>query len=253
MVACYNSVMPEIFDSKTYKSNQTDDSKESTTKTSKIKQKEAQEKQPVTKTPAKSVDEQSETIRREMPTTNPLKAFAPKPFKVHFDSQLNGEHIVLMLRRHPVTQVGKIVLAFTGIFIPILFITTPLVSFMPPVMKLASLVAWYLLLLTFIIESFLTWFFNVFIITDERIIDVDFISLIYKNVSSAKIDNIEDITVITGGVVASVIDYGTVKIQTASEVPEIEFEDVPHPSKVARILNELILEEEKEKIEGRVR
>src|SRR5690606_33517842 len=101
-------------------------------------------------------------------------------------------------------------------------------------------------------ESFLTWFFHVFIITDERIIDVDFISLIYKQVTSAKIDNIEDVSSITGGAVRSIFDFGTVQIQTAGARPEIAFEDVPHPSRVKRLLNELLLEEEREKIEGRV-
>ena len=69
--------------------------------------------------------------------------------------------------------------------------------------------------------------------------------------SSAKIENIEDITVATSGVLASVIDLGTVYIQTAAEVPEIEFEEIPHPSTVAKALNELMLEEEREKIQGR--
>ncbi|HEX7018248.1 MAG TPA: PH domain-containing protein, partial [Patescibacteria group bacterium] len=112
---------------------------------------------------------------------------------------------------------------------------------------------WYLLITGFALESFLSWFFNVYIITDERVIDVDFLSLIYKNISSAKIDNIEDITAETGGAVRSIFNFGTVKIQTAGAATELEFEDVPHPAKVTRLLNELLLEEEREKIEGRVR
>ena len=101
-------------------------------------------------------------------------------------------------------------------------------------------------------ESFLTWYFNVYIITDERIIDVDFLSLIYQNISSAKIDNIEDVTATKGGALRSVFDFGKVQIQTAAEKREFEFEDVPHPSKVTKLLNELMIEEEVEKIEGRV-
>ena len=101
------------------------------------------------------------------------------------------------------------------------------------------------------LESFLTWFFNVFIVTDERLIDVDFLSLIYKNITAAKLDNIEDITAETGGAIRSIFNFGTVKVQTAGSQPEIEFEDVPQPAKVTRLLNELLLEEEREKIEGR--
>ena len=50
----------------------------------------------------------------------------------------------------------------------------------------------------------------------------------------------------------SVFDFGTVQIQTAAEKTMFEFEDVPHPAQVTKLINELMLEEEREKIEGRV-
>lgn len=230
--------MPDIFDSSQYKnSKETPSPKKSASKKSK----------------KPKVDKYSETIKKERPASNPLTAFAAKPEKTKFDSQMADEEIVLMLRRHPVTQIRKILITLIALFLPILFFSSPVFDFMPPRFQLATGVGWYMLLLTFIIESFLTWFFNVFIITDERIIDVDFLSLIHKNVSSAKIENIEDVTVETGGVLASLVDFGSVRIQTSAEVPEIQFEDVPRPSTVSRALNELILEEEQEKLEGRVR
>jgi len=104
----------------------------------------------------------------------------------------------------------------------------------------------------FALETFLNWFFNCNIITDERVIDVDFSSLIYKNISAAKLENIEDITATTGGAMRSMFDFGTIKIQTAAAVTEFDFEDVPHPAKITTLLNELLLEEELEKIENRV-
>ncbi len=199
------------------------------------------------------VDQYSQTLKKEKSAKSPLKAFAPKPQKVAFDSQLENEQIVLLLRRHPVTQLKKILITLVAFFLPIIIFSTPFFDGLPTKFRVAGVLGWYMLLITFVLETFLVWFFNVFIITDERIIDVDFLSLIYKNVSSAKIENIEDITVATSGVLASIIDYGTIFIQTAGENPEIEFEEVPQPAKVAKALNELILEEEREKIEGRVR
>ena len=41
--------------------------------------------------------------------------------------------------------------------------------------------------------------------------------------------------------------------KTAGEMREFDFEEVPHPDRVAKVLNELILEEEQERLEGRVR
>ncbi|MFZ5376483.1 MAG: hypothetical protein ACOZAN_02310 [Patescibacteria group bacterium] len=198
------------------------------------------------------VNEYSEVIRQETPSGSFLAAFAPKPIETFFDSQLREEYVILLLRQHPITLISKVAMIFAALFLPLLFANTPLLDFLPARFHFAFLVGWFLAIIGFTLETFLVWFFNVYIITDERIIDVDFTSMIYKNVSSAKLDNIEDVTTTTSGFMASVVNYGTIKIQTAAEKREFEFDGVPQPSKVASLLNELLLEEEREKIEGRV-
>lgn len=198
------------------------------------------------------VDDYSETMRMENPTLNPLSAFAPKPEKMGFDFQQIEEEVILLLRQHPITQIKPLLIAIGIALFPFIVAASPFLDFLPGRYIFAMLLAWYLMLIGYIFETFLLWFFNVYIITDERIIDVDFLSLIYKNISSAKIDNIQDVTAFTGGFLASMVNYGTIKIQTAGEKREFDFEAVPQPAKVTALLNELLLEEEREKIEGRV-
>ena len=55
-----------------------------------------------------------------------------------------------------------------------------------------------------------------------------------------------------GGALQTMFDYGLVTVQTAGAKPEIEFEDVPHPNMIVQLFNELLLEEEREEVEGRV-
>ena len=55
------------------------------------------------------------------------------------------------------------------------------------------------------------------------------------------------------GVVRTFLNYGDVYIETAGEVPAFEFLAVPRPDKVTKILQNLQIQEEQEKIEGRVR
>ena len=43
------------------------------------------------------------------------------------------------------------------------------------------------------------------------------------------------------------------RIQTAAEIPTFEFDNVPQPQQVASLINQLLMEEELEKLEGRVR
>jgi hypothetical protein len=191
-------------------------------------------------------------MRQSLPSHNFFDAFAPKPQNTTFDSQLDNEYVILLLRKHPITQLKYVLTALGLLLAPVLFSFVHLFDFFPARYQMAALILWLLLVLGFILESFLNWFFNCNIITDERVIDVDFESLIYKNISAAKLDNIEDITATTGGAIRSMFDFGTIKIQTAAATTEFECEDAPHPAKVTTLLNELLLEEEREKLEGRV-
>ncbi len=202
--------------------------------------------------PTQDVNEYSMVMRHEEASDNPFRSFVAKPHRIFFASQHHEEQVLLLLRRHPVTQVGWILVTIFLVFLPLLFSAIGLLDFLPTRFQFAGYVGWYLIVTGYALESFLSWFYNVYIITDERVIDVDFYNLLFKNISSAKIDNIEDVTSTSGGVLASVFNFGTVKIQTAGSVTEFEFEDVPQPAKVTAFLNEMIVQEEREKLEGRV-
>lgn len=194
-----------------------------------------------------------ESVRHEKPTRRPISAYMVKPNNIKFETQEREEKIVLLLRRHVVTNISWVLTALFLLFLPIVFIFAPAPEILPYRYQMIMFVMWYLFVIAFAFENFLSWYYNVFIITDERIVDVDFHSLLYKEVSQAKIDNIEDVTFVMAGVVRAMFNYGTVFIQTAGEKREFDFNDVPHPDRVAKILNELIIEEEQEKVEGRVK
>lgn len=184
---------------------------------------------------------------------NPLAAYCYLPDKVNFETQENEEKVILLLRQHPITLLPKLAIAILLILAPSILSVFPILDFLPSNFQLISVLGWYLITTAFVLESFLTWFFNVYLVTDERIIDIDFYNLIYKEVSDANIDKIQDVTYKMGGVVRTVFNYGDILIQTASEVPNFEFLAVPMPDKVARVLQDLRIEEEQEKLEGRVR
>jgi len=186
-------------------------------------------------------------------TRNPLRAYILHPAKVRFGIQEKDEEIILLLRKHWLTNVPWLLVFSVLIFAPLVLRIFPLIDFLPVRYQLMSVIAWYLLLIAFIFEKFLTWFFNVYIVTDERIIDVDFYNLIYKQVTEAKIDKIQDTTSRVGGVIRSLFNFGDVLVQTAGAEPNLEFEAVPYPDQVVKILDELRAQEEKEVLEGRVR
>lgn len=207
----------------------------------------------IEKTIQREPEDYSEVMRHENPTTNPLASFVVRPPGAKFVNQHSQEKILLVLRQHAVVNLKWIFITIILMLIPFVILPIfPVLQYLPNSYHFFILVGWYLLVTAYVVESFLYWYFNIYIITDERIIDVDFISMIYRSVSEAKLDKIEDVTAATTGVLAAVFNYGTVTIQTAAEKREFEFFHVPQPAKVTKFLNELIIEEEREKLEGRV-
>src|SRR3989338_3393046 len=195
----------------------------------------------------------AERLVKERRREKTFCSFCLLPGRVRFETQEARERIILILRQHWFTQLPWLITALILLFIPLVLNWVPLIDFLNANYQFMVIIIWYLLIIAFIYEQFISWYFHVFIITDERIIDVNFTNLIYKEISEAKIDNIEDVTYKQGGVSKAIFDFGDVACQTAAEQRQFVMENVPRPNRVVKILNELKLEEEHEKIIGKVR
>lgn len=193
--------------------------------------------------------------RHKLPghTHNPLASYCYFPDHADFENKDPEEEVVLILRRHPITNLGWISFSFLLLIAPAFISILPFFETLPVDYQVILAIIWYLFSAAFVFEKFLGWYFNVNIVTDERLFDVDFIHLIYREMTEANIDQIQDVTVQIGGGIRTAFNYGDVLIQTAADVPRLEFGAVPYPDKVARVLRELRLEEEVEKLEGRIR
>ena len=187
-------------------------------------------------------------------TGNSFSSFLVLPHeRVRFENQEPEEEILMILRRHTITNIPWILISFLLLLSPFVLTTFPLLVSFPWKYQLVFVIVWYLVLLMFVFEKFLTWFFNLTIITDERIIDVDFINLTTKKVSDCELDKIQDVSFTNSGVFGTIFNFGDVNVQTAAEISEFEFEQVPRPDKVAEVLQRLRTEEKIEALEGRIR
>lgn len=168
-----------------------------------------------------------------------FSAFCLYPNDVDFETKDDKEKIVLLLRQHPITNVKWIVMTLILLTGPTLMSFFGVFALLPTGFSLVISLAWYLITSAYAIEGFFGWYFNVYFITTERVIDVDFYNLINKKVSDAEIEKIQDISYEMGGVTRTMFNFGDVTIQTASEIPEFHFEGVPDPEKVVKILDDL--------------
>lgn len=89
---------------------------------------------------------------------------------------------------------------------------------------------------------FLIWidvYFDVWIVTDERIVNIEQKDLFNRRVSELRYHTIQDVTSEVQGVIPSILGYGDVLVQTAGEHPLFMFHNVPNPVGVKDLIMRL--------------
>lgn len=170
-------------------------------------------------------------------------SYCQNPMGLNFSELEANETIILLLRRHFVTNFPWIAASFILIFLPFIFgrffVTfSPFPVPSPHVLFLLG-AFYYLAIFGFVLLNFTLWYFQAGLVTSKRVIDVDLSGVLYRQVSEAKVQNIEDVTYNQSGFVRSLFNYGNVLVQTAGSEDNIEFDRVPRPSKVADIIGDL--------------
>lgn len=162
-----------------------------------------------------------------------------KTQKIIFEGQEEGEKVVLLMRQHPLTNISWLATSLLMFAVPTVLTSLKLLEFLPTNFLFVAILSWYLATSGLMLEKLLSWLFNVYIVTDKRIIDIDFFNLIHKQVSYTELDKIQDITYSTGGVIGTLFNWGDVLIQTAGASPNFDFLKVPQPALVVEKIKEL--------------
>lgn len=172
-------------------------------------------------------------------------AIFTRPLKIKFDKQEDNEEIVLFLRQHPIVNVFWVTITIFLIILPAIYLQLePVFGFnfsasVPVKLLIGGLVIYYLLIIAYAYEQFLSWYFNVYIVTNMHIVDVNFYSLLAKEVVEISLDDIEVISHQMAGVFGSLFNFGNVEIETAAETKRIHFEKVPRPDVVTDTVQDL--------------
>lgn len=186
----------------------------------------------------------------ETPRSAAMGAYNVRPGTT-FVTQQEDEEVVLLLRAHPIINIPWIILAILMFIFPIILLNTGMFSAVPGKFIFMGRITWYLMIIMFVMEKILYWYYSVFIVTNERLVDIDFYNLMYRMVTYANLNHIEEPASVTGGFVRSIFQYGNVWVTTASEKPTVEALNVPYPDKVVDIISRLSEELEKRREQGK--
>ena len=179
-------------------------------------------------------------------TKSPFSSFLVRPKVLTFTERDENEEIYLAVRPHWINNLSWFIVSILMLFVPLFFKYFTFLNFFPSQYQFAAVLFWYLITFIYAFEKFLSWYFNLFLITNERVVDIDFNNLLNKHFAEADLSVIQDVSSSVKGVLGTFFNFGDVLIQTASEVNQINFEKVPNPEKIIKLLKELRdLEEEK--------
>lgn len=156
------------------------------------------------------------------------------------------ETILLMVRKHWfilfLQFFGIIVVALLPIFLYLL------VSYVPSI-DTATLFAytgvfiifysgWLLLMWMAIFNIWTNYYLDIWTITNKRLITIDQRGFFFRTMASFRLDRLQDTTVSVNGILATLLDYGTLEIQTAGEKEKFIAHGLPNPTDIkALILN----------------
>ncbi|MDD5084254.1 MAG: PH domain-containing protein [Candidatus Moranbacteria bacterium] len=163
----------------------------------------------------------------------------------HFKDQHDGERIIQIIHRHwfnLLIQFFVVIVAALGVFgswIFILFMYPALLQ-QVGVQTISFIETTALLFVWF--YGFLIWidyYFDVWIITNERIVNIEQKGLFLRQASDLQFSKIQDVTTDVVGLIPTILNYGDVYIQTAGETERFKFRQVPDPYAIKSLIMQM--------------
>jgi hypothetical protein len=158
-----------------------------------------------------------------------------KPEKL-FADQFDDEEVLFVFRKHPVVMRKGLVFGAIG----------PLLGVIPAAVKpelgfgffFGGLAAGLLLGLLIFFPYWLAWFYSVFIVTDQRLIQITQKGFFNKSVVDLGLNHIRSINYEVVGLQETLLGFGTILLQTY--FGDLVIHDVPHPGKITKKLAEIM-------------
>jgi uncharacterized membrane protein YdbT with pleckstrin-like domain len=146
-----------------------------------------------------------------------------------FPGQHEGERVVLVFRQHPVVLRKPLIFGLLAIVVSILPLDViyngPLYS---SLVKLPALVIGLVILYWF--YHWVGWYYSVYIVTDQRLIDIRQKGFFNRRVSEVGFEKVQSINYHVKGFQAAILKFGDITVQTYTG--DWVLQSVHHPEDV---------------------
>lgn len=172
----------------------------------------------------------------------------------HLPNQRPDEHVILFLRRHWFALLS-IFAAFillvgipltVGFYFQQTFILWMEHTLIGPLLAVGGSI-YFLSIWLFAFIEFTDYYLDTWIITNERIINIEQEGLFHRTASELDLAAVQDTTAEIRGILQTVFTYGQVYVQTAGEKGRFHFKNIDNPEHVKELVTRLV-EEDKRRI-----
>jgi len=163
-----------------------------------------------------------------------------------FPGQREGEEIKMILRKHKITLISFFLYMMFLAFLPLVFYLLIAPDVLPSLMTkpysdifVLSASIYYGFLWIILFMGWSDYYLDIWIITNERLLDVEQKGLFHRIVSELDLKRVQDITSNVSGAIPTFFEFGDIDIQTAAEMNKFKMKSIPHPVTIRREITEL--------------
>lgn len=157
----------------------------------------------------------------------------------YFDDQFDDEEVLYVFHKHPIVMRKGLILGLIG----------PLLGILPAAIRpelgfgafFGGLAAGCLLGLILFAPSWISWHFSVFIVTDQRFIQITQKGLFHRAVADLGLQQIQSVNYEVAGMEETMLGFGTIKMQTY--VGDLTIHKVHRPAKIQKKLLSILRQE----------
>ena len=155
----------------------------------------------------------------------------------YFADQLENEEVLLVFRKHPVVMRRGLIIGMVCLMLGVI----------PSLIKPQYSVFFLGLAIGFVVGLILyspwwiSWFYSVFIVTDQRFIQITQKGLFHRSVVDIGLNQIQMVNYEVAGIQATLLGYGTIIIQTY--MGDLIIHEVHHPARTQQELLGILREE----------
>jgi hypothetical protein len=152
----------------------------------------------------------------------------------YFEDQFDDEEVLFVFRKHPIVMRRGLIIGL----LMVLLGTVPSLFKPEYSVYLIGLACGLLVGALIILPSWIGWYFSVFIVTDQRLIQITQKGLFHRSVIDMGLNQIQMVNYQVSGLQETLLGFGTIMMQTF--VGDLIIHEIHHPANIQKKLLEIL-------------